>query len=366
MAYNQWARKGKVGSMGIALGCLSILIHWYAPSSLIEELYSKGLFPLVRAVFDHTIALSPIPFFYLLVAGVIYLIYRGFFNLIRVWRDGWSHVFLFFVHIFNLLGWIIFAFYWLWGFNYDRIQLADRINWDSPSFSPEDFDNESSEVLQRLESLRLTDSILINDFLTNLNYDTIEWELRKETSKVARALGYQGSDNLTCRQLSPSGILLRFSTAGFYNPFTGECNIDRGLHTLQKPFVMAHEFFHGLGVSGEGDCNFLAYITCFQSANPVIRYSGELGYWRYLRGGYRRSNPALYRSKMEMLPSSVIMDLAEIDAAIRKYPDIAPRMRDAMYNAYLRSNKIEDGMANYHQIVTLVIEWRKNPSLIRD
>ena len=189
---------------------------------------------------------------------------------------------------------------------------------------------------------------------------SIESKLRTATSKIAREIGYTASSNIRCRKLFPKGILLRLGTAGFYNPFTGECNIDDGLHPLQKPFVMAHEFFHGLGVSGEGDCNFLAYITCFQSTDPFIKYAGQLGYWRYLRRGFFQSDPEKYEEAMEQTPEAVLNDLAEIAASIRKYPDIAPRMRDAMYTAYLKSNKIEDGMANYHQIVPLVMTWRRN------
>ncbi len=359
MEYTPVGSKRRV-YFGILLGVVTLLIHWYAPASLIEELFSRGLFKLVRFLFDHTVAQVPIPFFYLLCIAVIYWVYRSVRLGRSAWRSKGMHLFKYLLGGLNFFGWLIFAFYWLWGFNYDRIQLQDRLPWEPASFDTTDFKQECLDVLHRLGNLRLSHSDAIDAALTSLNYQALEDELRLETSTLAKELGYETSDFLTCRSLKPRGILLRFSTAGFYNPFTGECNLDHGLHTLQKPFVMAHEFFHGLGVSGEGDCNLLAYITCFNAADPVVRYSAELGYWRYLRRNFYRTHPDLYEEEMKLLPAQVRLDLQAIEEAIQRYPDIAPKVRDAMYSAYLKSNKIEDGLANYSRIVTLVMQWRRH------
>ena len=129
---------------------------------------------------------------------------------------------------------------------------------------------------------------------------------------------------------------------------------------LQVPFIMAHEFFHGLGVTGEGDCNFLAYMLCRKSKHAYIRYSGELAYWRYLRGSMYRLNKRKYLETVEELPAQVIADLRDIEAQLARFPDIAPRLRDTLYSAYLKSNKIHDGMANYGRIVAMVMGWKAN------
>ena len=89
-----------------------------------------------------------------------------------------------------------------------------------------------------------------------------------------------------------------------------------------------------------------------------MRYSGELGYWRYLRGGFRRRNQVQYEKTYQDLPDAVRADIEAIDARMAAYPDIAPKLRDQMYSAYLKSNKIHDGLANYGRIVQLVLNWR--------
>ena len=359
MAYNR-ASKHQYSGFGILLGMVTLSIHWFAPDTLIEALYGQGLFKLVRIAFDHTLALLPIAFFYVLLAVLVFFVYR----FVQKWKRsifmGWKGIATFSLSLVNFLGWVVFAFYWLWGFNYDRVQLKDRLSWDATRFEADQFVEESEQVLTRLADLRMNHEAQVDSALHLLQYQDLQTTLRHETSQIAAQLGYESSSLMSCRSLRPSGILLRWSTAGFYNPFSGECNIDAGLHTLQKPFVMAHEFFHALGVTGEGDCNFLAYITCHNSTNPLAKYSAELGYWRYLRGGLYRSDPATYEALIAKLPEAVIKDMEAIDRAIAKYPDIAPRIRNAMYSAYLKSNKIEDGLANYGQMVQMIMQWKKN------
>ncbi|MBK8503686.1 MAG: DUF3810 domain-containing protein [Saprospiraceae bacterium] len=346
--------------IGIALGLFSLCLHWFCPASIIEVLHGKVFFPFFSWILDHTIGLLPFPFFYILIALAAYWIYRGYKNLRVSTKKGESIVVNLTLGILSTLGFIISVFYFFWGFNYDRIQLQKRLSWQVKPVDRELLLQEADDQVQRLTLLTLSHRADIEEGLALRNYRLLESDIRQEAVRIANTLGYLGRDKVRCRQLAPSGVLLRISTAGFYNPLSGECNIDKGLHPLQKPFSMAHEFFHGMGVTGEGDCNFLAYLLCNQSNNDFIRYSGELGYWRYMRHSVYMSDKEGYLKMVETLPDLVNQDLKDIDNQLDKYPDIAPRVRDAIYGAYLKSNKIHDGLANYNRILQLVINWRQN------
>lgn len=353
-------RISKFQKWSIIVGGCCLLVHWFAPAKIIEAIHGHFVFPFMSWMLDHTINLLPFSIIYLLVPLLLY----GFFRSLKSFRvaslklrQTWSY---FLLQLISLLAFVVTIFYIFWGFNYDRVQLQDRLSWTLSPISSDEFQAEGKLQVIRLAQFSKQHREEIGENAPYQEYRLLEAIMRKEARALAKELGYLDRNRVRCRQLAPAGVLLRISTAGFYNPLTGECNIDRGLHPLQKPFVMAHEFFHGMGVTGEGDCNFLAYVLCSRSKVDYVRYSGELCYWRYMRHTLRRSDEALYAELVERLPSFVIRDLEEIDEVILKYPDIAPRMRDAIYNAYLRSNKIGDGMANYNRILRLVITWRKN------
>ena len=348
--------------IGPALAILALAIHRFASSAFIESWYGHGLYPAVRWILDHTISLLGFPFFYVLLIGIIAWVTWRVRRIreisprkVSAWKD-------FGKALLSFAGWVVFLFYFMWGFNYDRLSMEQRLSWQPGPVEQADFLTECQSVARSLTDIRTKNDEILNETLLRNHYNLLEVTLRKSSAELAEELGYKVSGKIRCRQLVPAGILLRWGTAGFYNPLSGECNIDPGLHKLQKPFVMAHEFFHALGVTGEGDCNFLAYVLCSRSPYPLIKYSGELGYWRYLRHSFRRLDPERYENTVAAFPTSVQKDLEEIDRAIRKYPDIAPRFRNVMYNAYLKSNKIHDGMANYNRIVNMVINWKRNRS----
>ncbi|NND07381.1 MAG: DUF3810 domain-containing protein [Saprospiraceae bacterium] len=353
----QYISKKKL--LGVVLGLVAIFIHLTMGPNTMESWYA-GFYKAVRYCLDYTIGLLGIPFTYVLALAALWWFYR---ILLKFWRDSPRKVgswVALIVGVLSMLGWLVFFFYTLWGFNYDRLRFDERISWSAHPPEEEAFIAECNEQIRRLASQRSTHLKSIDESLLKDAYRLLETVIRQDAIELAAEYGYHISSPVQCRQLIPKGILLRFGTAGFYNPLTGECNIDKGLHPLQKPFVMAHEFFHGAGVTGEGDCNFLAYVLCRNSQLPFIRYSGELGYWRYLRGSFRRLDKDQYESSYNRLPKIVRSDIEAIDTQMAAYPDIAPRLRDQMYSAYLKSNKIHDGLANYGRVVELVLSWRSN------
>jgi hypothetical protein len=189
--------------------------------------------------------------------------------------------------------------------------------------------------------------------------DDLENTMRSGLKKQLNQYGYPTPGIVRARQLWPKGLLLRISTAGVYIPFTGEGNVDAGLHFLQLPFVLAHEMSHAYGFGDEGTCNFLAYLTCTESSDPFLKYVGYLYYWRYVASEYQSIQPKKYKEFRSTLPPGLIADLTAIQEEMEKYPDIFPGIRDATYNAYLQAQGIHEGMKNYDRVIMLVHAWRK-------
>ncbi len=351
MSYVVQMRMEKTALAGVALGTLALIMHRSLSASALEVWYGNGVFRICRVMLDYTFGLLPLPGTFLLVLVLVIFLARR----LRGWRKWKLGTFV--LKFMGAIGWILFSFYALWGFNYGRASVSERLSW-------------SKDKLDKKTLIEMAEHFLVdlNEIRGNLNVEdhfgeTRSWQqkIRFDAYPLARQLGYQvPGRKLRSREWKPVGILLRIGTAGFYNPLTGECNIDGGLHDLQKPYVIAHEYFHGLGVTGEGDCNFLAYLLCHHSSDPFIRYSGELGFWRYLRSALYRNSPEDFKLVMQKSLPQIQEDIRAIDAQMDKFPDIAPRVRDKMYDTYLKSNKIEDGMASYGTVVGMVLNWKRN------
>lgn len=326
---------------------------------VVEQYYSRGLFLGVRSVLDYSIGLLPFPMLYILILGLIcFVIYRIFLKK-RKKKPLKYRIINFIFNLVTVLFAIVFLFLFLWGFNYSRIPIEKQL-----SIQPQPLSKAAiqSEFLSSTEDLLTAYSFVAHydetDIKTSIFTDEMELAVRTEVRNTFRALGYPVPGRLRARYLYPKGSLLRISTAGFYLPLTGECHIDPGLHPLQIPYVMSHELAHGFGIGDEGSCNFIAYLSCRNSKDPLRKYAGMLSYWRSVASQYRRVDPTNYKEVRASLPKGILMHMKKINEEMDKYPDIFPAVRDATYNAYLKTQGIEEGIKNYSRVVLLVQAYR--------
>lgn len=327
----------------------------FAPD-FVEAWYSRGFFQGIRRLLDGITGILPFPAVYLLVAGGMgYLGYSGT-RLLRRRRLVWTGSLR---RLGNGIGWIVAAFFWLWGFNYLRTPVEQTLDLDAAPLPFEQvvraLDVEFAQLIRLRGQWNLPEGAVPDASFLPMG---LEASLRNTLERVLSDYGYPVNGQVRGRLLYPRGILLRFSTSGIYLPFTGEGHIDAGLHPIQLPFTMAHELAHGYGFGDEGVCNFWAYLTCMRSAHPFIRYSGSMGYWRYLASAYRRADPEGFLSWRNTWPAGITSDLKAIQEAMDRYPDLVPELQYQVYDQYLKTQGVKAGMRSYSQVLRLVEAWK--------
>jgi hypothetical protein len=339
----------------IGLGLLAILVRSVASPAAIEQVYSRGIFVFVRTMFDVITGILPFAMVYLLFVVLVILLV---FTIKKVLTDSRKWPARIGSAIFSLLAFIsgvIFFFLVLWGYNYGRVPIEQQMGFETTPLSLEDLKMEldsTTKVITRLRAKipNITDSAINQSFLPL----ELEETMHDALVDILRKHNYPTPGYVRGRLLWPKGLLLRISTAGVYIPFTGEGHIDAGLHPIQLPFVTAHEMSHGYGFGDEGTCNFLAYLACIDSENPLLQYIGYFSYWRYVASNYRRYQREEYKEFYEArVPEGVKNDLRAIYVEMDKYPDILPKVRDAVYNNYLKAQGISEGIQNYSRILML-------------
>ena len=329
----------------IAFGLLSIALRKYLSfyPSTVEQYYSRSFFLGVRWTFDALFGWLPFPWIYVFIPVIILIWIKKSRNLWKAnlnWQEktfrGGLGVLAFF---FGLAG----LFLWLWGFNYSRLSVEDQLSLDTQPLSlselKEELDLETEKIIElrsritpnQEDSIPVTEAFIPDDYQAQARLKVEEWLDENSFPTVGQVRG---------REIYPKGIFLRFSSSGLYFPFTGEGHVDAGVHPLQKPYIIAHEMFHGYGFGDEGTCNFNAYLACIRSEDPFIAYSGHLGYWRTLAINYLRYRPDEYREFRRSLPLTIQADLDAINEVLISYPDIMPRLRYYAYDTYLKAQGI--------------------------
>jgi hypothetical protein len=356
-------------------------------SAPVENIYSRGLFVGLRWLWDRTLGLSPVPLLYIFLAAVVL---RGVWLLIRrkrsrglgpEWRrpsqltpeEYRSDIYVSakrpsvparigrgLLVVASWAGMLVFFFYALWGFNYSRVGLEKQLHLEVQPVDLAAVRSEAEEAVRELAAARasipgVTKAVLGDGALPR----NLEDRVRVSLAKVLVASGFPVPGRPRARPLRPGGLMMRFSSTGFYFPYSGESYTAANLTAAEKPFVTAHELAHAYGITDEGAANFLGFLACASSDDPFIRYSGLLSYWEYVFPELARLSREDAQSLSSHLPEGVRADLRAAYENWQRYQGPVRAAAEAVYERYLRTQGVKEGLKSYDRFVSLVVAWKR-------
>ena len=112
-----------------------------------------------------------------------------------------------------------------------------------------------------------------------------------------------------------------------------------------------------MGVSNEAEANYWAYVICSTSDLPEVRYSGYYSLLPYVLSNASR---ALTADEYRELLSDIHPDILSQYSLERNYwnslySPLLGKIQSAIYNAFLKGNKIPSGTANYLEVIDMII-----------
>jgi hypothetical protein len=246
-------------------------------------------------------------------------------------------------------GYLVFLV--LWGFNYRRLPMAERLVVDR--------EPPSSEAVARLgvEAASRMNALYADAHRTG--WSTEEWRsrsLRRAFEDVQRALSDAPPAEPGRLKRSLLGTYFRWTGVdGMVNPFALEVLAHPDLLPFERPFVAAHEWSHLAGYANETDANFVGWLTCVRADVPA-QYSGWLALYWQVNGEIDDSGRARLREALQAGPRA---DVDAIVARLRRAQ--LPWLRTAgwaVYDQYLKANRVEEGVRSYGVMVTLILRAR--------
>lgn len=316
---------------GVLALVLALVLRFFP--ELTDEVYRNVLFAGIRWLIDSTFGWLPFAVFWLVFAAVFLFLLRGWMRrtlfIYRPWYRG----------IANAIGWLLMAFYMLWGFNYSAPGFVDKagITVDEPveGFQQVLFERALSEATAARAAADTSGFFLSGDRGTLLQV------IHTEVRSVLHDAGFATPGNPTMR-LVPGGVMRRLGVSGIYFPFSGECHTDASYLPLRRYAIAAHEYAHAYGVTDEGECNLIGFLALARSRNATLRYSAWLDVLLSLRFG------------MDELPASIQHDIERLRADALNYTPFVPGMAEFTNNLYLKANGVDEGINSYARTPVLV------------
>lgn len=359
--------KTRTAGLWVFLGGAAFGLHlWLGNNSVLaEKFYSRGFFVGLRWIWDYTLGLSPIPIIYLMAAAAVIGAAAKILPRLKRPRSAkngsrFKRVGRFALAAAGWIGALVFFFYVLWGFNYNRIGIEKQLGFEAAPLPIVELAAEADWATRSaVESRGLIPGSSAAALGPGILPSNLEAELRAGLTRVLHETGYPSPGRVRVRIFIPGGWMMRFSGTGIYIPFFGEGYAAGKVLPFEMPFTMAHEMAHGYGITDEGEANFLALLACQASADPAVRYSGFLSYWDYAAGELLRAAPSRFKALWAGVPEGMKADVRAMRANWDRYRGPLEKISRKVYDQYLKSQGINEGMKSYSRFINLAAAWKK-------
>lgn len=319
------------------------------PPAWIERVYSGALFPRLQPLVTSLSNLVPFALFDLLIVVIVLwwlgACVAGVRRARRERRRAWPGVL---GRTLTLAAAGYLAFLTLWGLNYRRVPLVQKLPFEAGRVTP---DAALALLTRSVEQLNALSDAAHRQVWT----DRTRYDPAFATAFTAAEQQVGGSGRTVPAR--PKTTLLdlyfrRAAVAGMTDPFFLETLLASDLLFVERPAVLAHEWAHLAGFADESEASFVGFLACMRG-NEFHRYSGWLFLYQEIAGAVP---PEEFRRVSAALTAGPRADLAALRA--RAQANVSPAVSAAgwrVYDGYLKANDVEEGTRSYGEVVTLVL-----------
>lgn len=326
----------------------------------VEEKYSTGLYPIISKIQRSIFGWIPFSigdlFYGFLVIVILFktgqfikYIFKKKINRQYLLNGLKQALFLFlFIYVF---------FYGLWGLNYSRKGITYQLNLEVKKYALADLDTVAEIVQQRL-----------NFYADNIDLKQRDSFNKKRVlfEKATEAYLYANNSypflTYEAQSIKPSIFSYLgnyFGFQGYYNPFSGEAQVNTTIPSFLEPYVSTHEVGHQLGYAKENEANFVGFLACKSYPNNTYRYSMYFDMYLYVMSELAVKDSALALSYKEKLHPQVKADIAEYKSFFKKYRNPIEPIISSLYDGYLQANDQPEGKRTYNMVVAYLIAFYK-------
>ncbi len=355
---SRWLASNRNWALLIVLA-LAVKVFSLFPAG-VETYYTYGAYPFISRLQRTLLGWIPLSIGDLLYTAVlILLLVRGGRALRRMARGRLTRAGTA-AALRNGLFWILFVYVWfnlLWGLNYDRQGIARQLRLEMKTYTLAQLDTLTGVLEERL-----------NFFAADSAAQRRAAFYSKRNLFREAAVAYQAASatypflTYVPRSIKPSlfsylGNILGFQ--GYYNPFSGEGQVNTTIPVFMQPFVACHEIGHQLGYAKENEANFAGFLACRRHPSPVFRYSVYFDMYNYAIGELYQKDSVAARRHLNQLHPQVRADFREMNRFFDRYRNPLEPLVTWFYGRYLRANNQPAGHRTYSEVVAFLIAYQR-------
>ena len=333
-------------------------------SSWVEKYYTTGFFPQFSRLLRIFIGWLPVSIgdilYFLAGAWLLYKIVYFFVKLFKKRYNG--KIFLTgMVKIFLTAMVIYIIFNIFWGLNYNRKGIAHQLNLTIKGYDTADLKEIQQLLIQKVNQRK---QALINKhevYPDNKELFIRAYNCYRQSGRLYPFLQYR-NESIKSSLYGRLGNYLGFT--GYYNPFSGEAQLNTTIPRFLLPFSTCHEIAHQLGYAKENEANFAGYLSATSSTDTLFHYSAYLDLFLYANRELFFIDSVSAKEAYKQLIPDVKADLDEWRKFLVRYRSVVEPYITWLYGEYLKANQQPEGMRTYNEVIADLIAFYKRTGRI--
>jgi hypothetical protein len=326
----------------------------------VEQVYSNGFYPVWGRIQRFLLGWQPLSIGDILYSVLVIWLVVHLVSILKnrswhKWGLGGTR---------RRLGKVLIVFMWIyvvfqlsWGLNYQRHGIAWHLGLDVKTYTTGELDTLTGLIIQRLAVDADTTEARYSLRKRKILYDEGQYAY-DILKKVYPFLAHPRPVSTKTSLFGWLGNYVGFQ--GYYNPFSGEAQVNRQVPYFLQPNIVCHELAHQVGYAKENEANFVGYLAGKYSRQKQMRYSAYFDLFQYAIRELSFRDTALARARYKELPLQTVRDLAEWRRFQLKHRNPLEKIVMYFYGHYLRVNNQPKGLGSYNEVIAwLMAYYRK-------
>jgi hypothetical protein len=354
-------KPGKKGIIFLILLCICLIIRLYSLSETrVENGYSNAFFPyfgkVIRTLFGY------IPFsigdilYTMAIAWFIWKLFRFFRFLYKNRKKAayWLRIKQFVYNVAILFAAMYIIFNIFWGINYNRKGIAWQLGLPEQKYTTAELREMNCLLLDKVNKSKQS---LVKQ---NLPYPSDKELFRKVSDtyeSLAKEYAFLAYKPVSLKTSMWGWFGNYAGFTGYYNPFTGEAQVNTTVPEFLQPFTSCHEVAHQLGYAKEMEANFVGFLAARSSPDTLFHYSVYIDLFVYANRNLFMNDSLSAKLYAKELDTAVKADIIEWRKFNRRHQGrLEPMVRWA-YGKYLKSNQQPNGISSYDEVTGFLIAY---------
>ena len=260
------------------------------------------------------------------------------------------------LNVMLVLTFVYIIFNIFWGINYNRKGIANQL-----SLTELGYDTSALIMIQQV-LLRKVNSSKSAIVLANEKYPSknVMFKRARDSYKEAQKIyPFLQLKNLSIKSSLYSTLGNYLGFTGYYNPFTGEAQVNTTVPKFLQPYIVTHEMAHQLGYAKENEANFVGYLAAVNSRDTLFHYSVYFELFLYANREVYYFDSAASNKALKLLIPEIKKDIIELRKFNLDHTSFLEPSITWMYGQYLKLNQQPQGMHSYNAVVGMLIAYYK-------